>query len=525
MSSNRRSTPRSRIEELKALRKPRKKRPSTSRHSGKLNNSANVSNYVKQEISPKFSAKTTSKQVVPMIPVQRLHTQYKPRRKPNLNLTNPSLNSTLNSSRRLNLSQRTVAPQPPENPKNDSFTRSKYAVPQETEMPFSALSALKKFKEQLSDYEKAEILDYKEVYYMGLRVPKEKLGSGPNFGFDDEKGDYKLYKGDHIAFRFEIKKLLGKGSFGQVCECFDHKKKETVAIKIIKNQKRFEHQAGVEIKVLHALKSRDPNDTNNVIHMKSYFVFRKHICISFELLNSNLYDLLKLNKFKGLSLNLLRRFAVQILLALKYCQKLKIVHCDLKPENILLKQPNKSGIKVIDFGSACFESEKVYTYIQSRFYRAPEIILGIEYTTAIDMWSLGCMLAELYLGKPLMPGESEYEQLQLIMQLRGLPSASLLRQGTRIRNFFAGNEPKLKPNSSGKVHLPATKNLKACLGCKDDNFTDFVDKCLTMDPQQRMTPEQGLQHPWVVEGMKNSSSKSPRKVKHIPTVKNLMFSS
>ena len=83
------------------------------------------------------------------------------------------------------------------------------------------------------------------------------------------------------------------------------------------------------------------------------------------------------------------------------------MHCDLKPENIMLKQPNKSGIKVIDYGSSCMHNERIYTYIQSRFYRAPEIILGIPYTSAIDMWSFGCILAELYTGFPLFPGESE----------------------------------------------------------------------------------------------------------------------
>jgi dual specificity tyrosine-phosphorylation-regulated kinase 2/3/4 len=74
---------------------------------------------------------------------------------------------------------------------------------------------------------------------------------------------------------------------------------------------------------------------------------------------------------------------------LRLTERLNIIHCDLKPENVLLKQQNKSGIKVIDFGSACFEDEKLYTYIQSRFYRAPEIMLGISYTPTIDMWSLG----------------------------------------------------------------------------------------------------------------------------------------
>jgi len=86
-----------------------------------------------------------------------------------------------------------------------------------------------------------------------------------------------------------------------------------------------------------------------------------------------------------------------------------IIHCDLKPENILLRKKNKSGIKIIDFGSSCFGDKRVYTYIQSRFYRSPEVIFGLEYSTAIDMWSFGCVLFELYTGDPLFPGESESE--------------------------------------------------------------------------------------------------------------------
>ena len=103
----------------------------------------------------------------------------------------------------------------------------------------------------------------------------------------------------------------------------------------------------------------------------------------------------------------IRAIAHQTTLALATLEKYGIIHCDLKPENILLKSPDKSGIKVIDFGSSCFQDERIYTYIQSRFYRAPEIILGIPYTPAIDMWSFGCILVELFTGYPIFPGENE----------------------------------------------------------------------------------------------------------------------
>jgi len=86
-----------------------------------------------------------------------------------------------------------------------------------------------------------------------------------------------------------------------------------------------------------------------------------------------------------------------------------------------LRKKNKSGIKIIDFGSSCFKERRIYTYIQSRFYRSPEVILGLEYTCAIDMWSLGCILFEMYTGDPLFPGESEQEQMQLIMEIKKMP--------------------------------------------------------------------------------------------------------
>ena len=149
----------------------------------------------------------------------------------------------------------------------------------------------------------------------------------------------------------------------------------------------------------------------------------------------NLYDFIKANNFKGINTNLIRKVATQILVSLKFLNKQNIIHCDLKPENILLcnNKDNadsrtlhdfsptklKSLVKMIDFGSSCFTDERVYTYIQSRFYRAPEIILGLPYNGMIDMWSFGCILAELYTGYPLFPGSNETEQLACIMEILG----------------------------------------------------------------------------------------------------------
>ena len=113
-----------------------------------------------------------------------------------------------------------------------------------------------------------------------------------------------------------------------------------------------------------------------------------------------------------------------------------IIHCDLKPENILMKKIDKSGIKIIDFGCGCFKNEKIYTYIQSRFYRAPEIVLSIPYTAAIDMWSFGCIIYELFAGTPLFAAEDEKDHMAYMMEIKGIPPRSVLVRSERRKVFF-----------------------------------------------------------------------------------------
>jgi len=380
----------------------------------------------------------------------------------------------------------------------------------QSELPITSAGCLKRFSACLTSYEQSEILSYKEIYCIGIRAKKLKgsTSSFMNYGYDDEKGNYKVVIGDHIAYRYEIVEALGRGSFGQVIKVFDHKEKTYLALKIIRNKKRFHHQAAVEVRILKYLRSNDPKNKYNVVYLDDYFCFRNHVCITFEMLSINLYEFLKANHFKGLSPNLIRRFAFQILQSLRLLRKARIIHCDLKPENILLKRPTHSSIKVIDFGSSCFEEEKVYTYIQSRFYRAPEIILGIPYSTGIDIWSLGCILAELFLGYPLFPGENESEQLLCIMQFLGIPPESVLKKSTRIKLFFdSRGYPRIQPNSRGKMRFPGSYNLREVLKGADPLFIDLVEKCFEWDPEKRISPDEAIRHEWI---MNTSGKKTAR---------------
>ncbi|WAQ86243.1 hypothetical protein PtA15_6A875 [Puccinia triticina] len=379
-----------------------------------------------------------------------------------------------------------------------------FPKPIEPTKPMTTQEALRLYKNYLSDYEKGEILGYEKIYYVGSESTKKMASEdkpAQNYGYDDERGDYQIIKNDHLIYRYEIVDVLGKGSFGQVLQCRDHRTGEMVAIKIIRNKRRFHHQALVEIRVLENLLSWDPEDKHCVLKMTDHFTFRGHLCIVNELLSINLYELIRNNSFNGFSTTLIRRFTIQILTSLSLLRHHRVVHCDLKPENILLKHPQKSAIKTIDFGSSCFENEKVYTYIQSRFYRSPEVILGMNYHMAIDMWSLGCILAELYTGYPIFPGETESEQLACIMEVLGMPDKYLVDRSSRRKLFFdSTGAPRPVVNSKGRRRRVGSKTLQSVLKTEDELFVDFIGKCLAWDPERRLKPDPAMRHPWILAG-------------------------
>ncbi|KAI8469573.1 MAG: kinase-like domain-containing protein [Monoraphidium minutum] len=387
--------------------------------------------------------------------------------------------------------------------------------------PISPAQALQRYRGYLTPYEQGEVLSYPQIYFLG-KADARKVRAGPqsglpNHGYDDDRGDYLVAPHDHVAYRYEVLGVLGRGSFGQVLRVLDYKTGAHLALKVIRNKKRFHAQAQVELRVLQHLRAHDPAAAHNVIHIHDSFSFRGHLCITFELLGSNLYELVKAGGFVGLGAPTVRRFAAQMLQSLRFLHRHRLIHCDLKPENVLLAGPSPSpsslssssspsprpSIKVIDFGSSCFDHETVYTYIQSRFYRSPEVILGLPYGCSIDVWSLGCIMAELLTGYPLFPGEDEAEQLACIMEVMGPPPPRLRDAGTRRAVFFeAGGAPILKPNSHGKVRTPSSKTLAGVLRCADAGFLDLMERCLRWDPSERITPEQALQHPWFAEELR-----------------------
>lgn len=341
---------------------------------------------------------------------------------------------------------------------------------------------------------------------------------------DDENHDYIIRIGEVFNYRYRIESSIGKGSFGQVAKAFDMVDEENVAIKIIKNKKAFHDQAQIEIRLLELMNNHNSEGRYYVVQLKNHFVWRKHLCLVFELLSYNLYDLLRNTNFRGVSLNLTRKFGQQLAATLLFLSApdLNIIHCDLKPENVLLCNPKRSTIKIIDFGSSCQFDSRIYHYIQSRFYRSPEVLLGISYDTQIDMWSLGCILVEMHTGEPLFPGHTEFDQMMKIVEVLGIPPPHFLNAGSKTSKFFELDEHgqwRCKKSRDQKrpvpYKMPGSRRLSDILGVHTGGpcgrrygepghtsedyikFMDLIQRMLDYDPSKRVQPYYAVRHPFL----------------------------
>ncbi|XP_055986999.1 homeodomain-interacting protein kinase 3 isoform X3 [Sorex fumeus] len=368
---------------------------------------------------------------------------------------------------------------------------------------------------------------------MGNPVTVVTTTTGTKQNCTTGEGDYQLVQHEVLCSMkntYEVLDFLGRGTFGQVVKCWKRGTNEIVAIKILKNHPSYARQGQIEVSILARL-STENADEYNFVRAYECFQHRNHTCLVFEMLEQNLYDFLKQNKFSPLPLKVIRPILQQVATALKKLKSLGLIHADLKPENIMLVDPVRQPyrVKVIDFGSASHVSKTVCsTYLQSRYYRAPEIILGLPFCEAIDMWSLGCVIAELFLGWPLYPGALEYDQIRYISQTQGLPGEQLLNVGTKSTRFFCREtdishsgwrlktleeheaETGMKSKEARKyifnslddiVHVNTVMDLEGSdlLAEKADRreFVSLLKKMLLIDADLRITPAETLNHPFV----------------------------
>ncbi|XP_007468147.1 PREDICTED: homeodomain-interacting protein kinase 3 isoform X2 [Lipotes vexillifer] len=398
---------------------------------------------------------------------------------------------------------------------------------------------LKRKSEELDNHSAMQIVDELSILpamlqtNMGNPVTVVTATTGTKQNCTTGEGDYQLVQHEVLCSMkntYEVLDFLGRGTFGQVVKCWKRGTNEIVAIKILKNHPSYARQGQIEVSILARL-STENADEYNFVRAYECFQHRNHTCLVFEMLEQNLYDFLKQNKFSPLPLKVIRPILQQVATALKKLKSLGLIHADLKPENIMLVDPVRQPyrVKVIDFGSASHVSKTVCsTYLQSRYYRAPEIILGLPFCEAIDMWSLGCVIAELFLGWPLYPGALEYDQIRYISQTQGLPGEQLLNVGTKSTRFFCREtdishsgwrlktleeheaETGMKSKEARKyifnslddiVHVNTVMDLEGSdlLAEKADRreFVSLLKKMLLIDADLRITPAETLNHAFV----------------------------
>ncbi|KAL8834152.1 MAG: hypothetical protein Q9176_007630 [Flavoplaca citrina] len=352
--------------------------------------------------------------------------------------------------------------------------------------------------------------------------------------WDDDEGYYKVIPGEILDSRYHVQSNLGRGMFSGVVRATDQKLGKLAAIKIIRNNESMKKAGMKEVDILQKLASADPEDKKHLVRLERIFEHKGHLCMVFENLrlantlssavdgltccSINLREVLKkFGRDVGINLKAVRAYAQQMFLGLSLLRKCNVLHADLKPDNVLVNE-SRNVLKICDLGSASDASENEITpYLVSRFYRAPEIILGIPYDFGIDVWSIGCTLFELYTGKILFTGRSNNQMLRAIMECRGKFSHKILRKAEFGRqhfddllNFRSIEKDKLtgkdvvrilnftKPTRDLRTRLVANAKDMDDMELKElSSFTDLLDRCLNLNADKRCTPVEALKHPFI----------------------------
>ncbi|MCJ1323002.1 regulator of ime2 [Xylographa vitiligo] len=282
-------------------------------------------------------------------------------------------------------------------------------------------------------------------------------------------------------------KIVGNGSFGVVFQTKLAPNGEDAAIKRVLQDKRFKNR---ELQIMRIV--RHPN----IVELKAFYYSngeRKdevYLNLVLEFVPETVYRASRFfNKLKTtMPILEIKIYIYQLFRSLAYIHSQGICHRDIKPQNLLL-DPSTGVLKLCDFGSAkiLVENEPNVSYICSRYYRAPELIFGAtNYTTKIDVWSTGCVMAELMLGQPLFPGESGIDQLVEIIKVLGTPTREQIR--TMNPNYMEHKFPQIKPHPFNKVFRKATPDS-----------LDLIAALLEYTPTQRLSAIEAMCDPFFNE--------------------------
>lgn len=339
-----------------------------------------------------------------------------------------------------------------------------------------------------------------EFEEMTLRIIHRKNKTG--FEFERE---LPLRVGDDIAGRFRIVELLGQAAFSRAVQAVDMMTGQHVCLKVVKNSKDYFDQSLDEIRLLRHVNQCDPRDERGIVRLYDYFYYAEHLILVTELLRANLYEFSKHDR-TYFTPERLKQVASQLLSSVAYMHSLSLIHADLKPENILMKSYATCQIKLIDLGSSFFNHDKRVSYVvQSRSYRAPEVILGCNYDYKIDIWSIGCILVELAIGDVLFNDCSGAQMLARMESVMGSMPAWMRGSGRFAKRYFLADGRLFEQNVDAGVGMgrtvdvlhPQPSSLNYVLDGYDKDMADFISSLLALDPNERISAEDALQHPYL----------------------------
>lgn len=355
---------------------------------------------------------------------------------------------------------------------------------------------------------------------------EEGQGQHLQHNWDDGEGYYRARIGEVLQDRFRTLGVVGKGVFSTVLKCVDtYSAPDTadmVAIKMVRNNDTMRKAAEKERAILQLIAAKDPLQKKNCVILLHHFDFRNHTAFAFAYQQMNLRETLKkYGKDVGLNIGAVRLYSRQLLVALRHLADLRVVHADIKLDNILCSADLKH-VTLCDFGSAFFETDSDNAptpYLVSRFYRAPEIILGLPYDRLVDLWAVGVCLFELFTGHVMFPGRTNNEMLRLQMALRGRFPNKVLKLHQRqyeTMNLEPHFDSDLRFRQweqdpvSGKALLrlvdvtAAARDMPTVLrsakaGADDgrlvSSLTHLLEQCLQLDPAKRIAVSDALKHP------------------------------
>lgn len=354
--------------------------------------------------------------------------------------------------------------------------------------------------------------------------------------WDYPDGHYRIIIGELLDNRYAVQQQIGKGTFATVVRAKDTKTGQEVAVKIACNNETMYKAGTKEMDMLAVLNAADREDKRHIIQMLRNFDHKGHMCLVFENLHSDLREVLKkFGRNVGINLKAIRAYAQQMFIALGHLKRCEILHADLKPDNILVNQ-ERSKLKICDLGTASkAEDAEITPYLVSRFYRAPEVILGMPFEYGIDMWSIGCTLFELYTGRILFAGGDNNQMLRVIQECRGKFPKRVIKNSELAHKHFIGGDPeyvfvsqehdkitgnstmkqmnfaKTTPGRDLKTRLTAnTKHMSPTEVKELHTFVDLLEKCLQLDPIKRINPHDAVRHPFIMHSQTAASTAKPK---------------